>query len=1053
MRGAAGVCCLAAMRLFALPLVLSFLVVAGEGGGQRRLPVGHPCEVPAGAPAVRSSAGASLSDAVAAAGPADLARSLASVEFVPNLGQWQASVAFTAVGETLAWLHDDGFTVQLQRWSQRDRTDPDPVREQVGCVVRTRFLGADLPTFTTADEAMTRRNFLVGDRARWRTEVPAVHRVTMTGVWPGIDVQFRPLPSGKVGPFEYDLLLAPGADLSRFAARVEGVEQLRIDAGGRLCGRVTVADATHELIQEAPIAWQETGSGPRPLQVRFRLLDEHSYGFLADDRDPSLAAVVDPGVVWGTFLGGGLSDRINATRWREGVGVWVGGWAGSTDLPTTIGAYRTTGGADAFVARMNDAGTVLQFATYLGGSSGDEVRGLDLGPGDTPTVVGFTQSTDFPTTPSPVQAAYAGASLFFGIGDGFVTRLSATGASLLSSTYLGGNYDDVAEAVFVDPVGAATVVGWTSSSTFPTTPGVLQPNLVGIAGIQADGFVTSVSANGQALQFSTLLGGQLNDQFFSIDREPVSGDWLVAGSTSSFDYPVSPGVVRTTASGGIDGMVTRLSAGGTSMTWSSYFGAADIDHVTAVQLAPNGSIWLGGWTRSSPFPTTPGALQTAFAGQSDGFVARLSANAQTLQLSTLLGGPGLDRVRALDVNNTGVVVVGEAGDGFPVTNDAAQTLFGGGNLDAFLTYLTNNGTTLAWSSYFGGTNQEAFGSVQLANSGIVVVGGWTFGTDFSIAPAMLQPTMHGVEDGVVMKLDLVTTFGDSMTVSSAANDGDVVPVAAGEHELLAVTAQNVTPRDLLIDAVRLFVGGAGDGARRLPGLRVYRDEGSSPAVVTTLLAGPLAVVDNGEFTIPLNGCLVPAGGSIQLRFVGDLSADPSGASAEVAIAIVDAGAWSLRAPGAGAGPEVRVAGAGRAQSATFLLGALPGDVDGDEERTVIDVRRLLVTQGSPARTADTDGDGVIGPGDVAATRQALLGRTTPFATPTIVQRGAWLTLPGVFPEPGSLQATLGGQALTIGCATPRELALRIASDLPVGPLEFVLSVEGSIVIATLVDVQ
>src|SRR5436190_14450708 len=259
----------------------------------------------------------------------------------------------------------------------------------------------------------------------------------MRGVLPGIDVAFRPLPDSQRGPFEFDLLLQPGADLSAFAARCEGADHLRIDDRGRLCIVADTPDGPIELRHEAPVAWQQTPAGRRELRVAFRLLDRTTWGFVAADLDPMHAAVVDPGVVWATWLGGGASDSINAMRWAPGTGVWVAGWAGSTNFPATPGAYRTVGGADGFVARLNDDGTLLQFATYLGGASGDEVRGLALGPGDTPTVVGYTHSTDFPVTPGAADPSYSGGSPFLDIGDGFLARLSANGSALLAATYLG----------------------------------------------------------------------------------------------------------------------------------------------------------------------------------------------------------------------------------------------------------------------------------------------------------------------------------------------------------------------------------------------------------------------------------------------------------------------------------------------------------------------------------------------------------------------------------------------------------------------------------------
>ncbi|MBL8751907.1 MAG: hypothetical protein JNK15_01295 [Planctomycetes bacterium] len=983
-----------------------------------------------------------------------VADTLAAVQFVENRGQWDPAVRFAALGDTAGWLLDDGFTLRFERWAPAatgDRSGPSRIaRDVCGAVVRTRFLDAQTPTWSTGPELAARRNFLVGERSRWRDSVPAFGTVTMGEVLPGVAVVFRPLPDGRRGPFEYDLMLQPGADLAGFRARVDGVDRLRLGRDGRLHAEFAIDGTTHELVQEPPIAWQETPAGSRPLAVAFRLFDDHTYGFVADGLDPSFAAVVDPGVVWGTFLGGGLTDSVNAMRWRDGLGVWVGGWASSTDFPTTLGAFRTTGQNDGFVARLSDTGTALQFATYLGGAGNEEVRGLDLGPGDVPVVVGYTASANFPVTPGARQPSYAGGSLFFDVGDGFVTRLAANGGSLLASTYLGGVFDDVAEAVVAESSGAVAVAGWSSSHDFPTTAGAFQPALSGIPGFQSDGFFLRLDAAAQTVLASTFCGGTLNEQFVALDRMPATGDYVVAGWTVGNDFPVTPNVVRPISSGFVDGVVTRFPATATSAAFSTYLGGLQNDYALALRVASDNSIWVGGATFSPNWPTSPGAPQTVWAGVTDGFVTQLAANGQSIGFSTLVGGPAGDKVRALDVGPQGVFVVGEAGPGFPVTANALQPTFGGGNLDAFCTHYTNGGSTLSWSTYLGGANQESFGSCALGTSGLAVVGGWSFSADFPIAPAGLQGVLHGVEDGVVMKFDLIASFGDTLVVGPDPQPA-VVTVEAGERELLRTRLTNQSPRDLAIDAVDLLVAGAGPAPMHLGDVRVFCDVGTPP--VSTLVAGPFAVVgDDRELAVALTGCVVPASGTATLRVVGTLAANPSGFTAEVAVAIVDADAWTIRAVGAGSGPLVRVVGSGRAVGDRLVLGALPGDSDRDGAVTVVDVRRQLVTLGSSDRAADTNGDGSVDMSDVFFTRGAVLGRAAVMTGAGLAHRGEWFTLGGVFPG-DTLQASLGGRALTLGQVTPREATLRVPDDQAVGTQELVVTLAGRVVLQVLVGVQ
>lgn len=959
--------------------------------------------------------------------------SLRATQFVPNLGQWGASVRYAALGDAMGWLHDDGFSVRLERWSAPAQAAAAPaVRSASGCVVRTRFVAAAAPAFVAGAELPTRRNFLVGDDAsRWRSDVPAHERVTMRGVYEGVDVVFRPLPDGRAGAFEYDLLLQPGADLGAFAARLEGVDRLAIDARGRLCATVRTDDGEQTLVQEAPIAWQEAADGRRPLRVAFRLLDARTYGFVAPERDPALAAVVDPGVMWSTLLGGGLSDRVNGMRWRDGFGVWVGGWASSTDFPTTVGAYRVTGGYDAFVARCNDAGSALIYATYLGGSGPEEVRGLDLGPGDTPTVVGYTRSTNFPVTAGALRPNYGGSSPFLDLGDGFVARLSATGGALLGATYLGGVFDDVMEGVCVDGNGDAYVGGWSSSPDMPVGAGAVQPAISGVAGAQTDAYFAKVSASCQTLAYGTYCGGIYNDQIISLDRDPATGHVVGVGWSISPNYPTTSGVVRPTFLGQVDAVVTRLNATGTGYAFSTYMGGLDIDFGLCGRFAPDGTVWIGGSTQSLNFPLTLTAPQTVFGGDRDGFLTRLSANGQSIPFSTFLGGPASDRVRAIDCDASNVVVVGECGDGFPVTPDAVEPVFGGGTLDAFLCYLTANGASLAFATYQGGGGQDVFGAVELSSAGRVVAAGRTFSTDFAVTPGANQTALRGVEDGVIVKFDLLSTLGDGLVVAADAPAAAAV-VAEGERELLACTLTNGTVRAASIDSVRVHVGGAGDALATLRDVRFEREDvgGAAPAVPVATV--PFWLVEAGEATVPLTGCTVPAGGAIRLRMIGRVVADVVGRPVEVAAVIVGRDAWSARAEGAGGGLPVSVTEPGRVDGRAFVVGRLPGDFDGDGVVTVADLRRRVVGADGPgALAADCDGDAALTPVDLQAARARLLGRATAFDAALAAPRGAWCTV-RCLGVAGPVVATLAGQPVAVGAVTPRECAVFVPANAPLG---------------------
>ncbi|MCK5944928.1 MAG: hypothetical protein KAI24_23270, partial [Planctomycetes bacterium] len=578
---------------------------------------------------------------------------------------------------------------------------------------------------------------------------------------------------------------------------------------------------------------------------------------------------------------------------------------------------------------------------------------------------------------------------------------------------------------------------------FPVPPGGFQPTLGGLPIAQTDGFVLGAPPSLQSWSFGTFVGGPTPEQLLAIDRDPVSGHLAVAGWAIESGYPTTPGVVRPSSGGDIDAVLTRLDATAATAVWSTYLGGVDEDAAQTVHFDVDGSVWIGGFTDSTNFPPTLNAPQTALAGGFDGFVTRVAANGQSLVFSTLLGGPGDDRVRALDLSVNGLMVVGEAAGGFPVTAGAPQQQFASGMLDAFATHLTNGGASIAWSSYFGGVGQESFAAVHFADSGIATLAGYSYSFDFPIAPAALQVQLLGVEDGTVVQLDLLSDLGPGLQVLPVSGES-VEVVGPGEVELLRCDLANVTDRELFVDSMRVLVTGAGASSANVVDVRVLHDG----VVVGTLPAA----TPGQEQVVALTGLTLPPRATAPLRMVATLVLPPLAASFEVAALVDGADAWQVRAFGLGNGPTVGVLGDGRATGPVAVVGSLPGDVDGSGRRTVVDVRRLVHAVGTGDNRADVDGDGAITPIDVAATREAILGRASGFAVPAQIARGGWLRLRALLPKATALQASLGGRSLTIGRVTPRELSMRVPADQPIGLQELEVTRGGRVVFVGLVEV-
>ncbi len=326
-------------------------------------------------------------------------------------------------------------------------------------------------------------------------------------------------------------------------------------------------------------------------------------------------------LIQSTFLGGsGWEESGNTLAVAVGGDVLVGGSSGSSDFPGTAGGFQTTsgGGFDVFIARLSaDLRTLLQ-STYLGGSDDDGASTLALAADGDVLVGGVTSSTDLPGRVDGAQPIHRG-----GHYDGFVARLSGDLRTLHQSTYLGGSGWEYLVALAQDAHGDVLAGGTTGSTDLSGSAGGAQPTY---GGGFYDGFVARLSGNLRTLLQSTYLGGSDEDWIRTLTLA-ANGDVLVGGESYSTDLPGTAGGAQPSYGGGdLDGFVARLAGDLTSLQQSTYLGGSGRDYVSALALAANGDVLVGGDTDSTGLPGTAGGVQPNNGGSADGFVARLSGD-------------------------------------------------------------------------------------------------------------------------------------------------------------------------------------------------------------------------------------------------------------------------------------------------------------------------------------------------------------------------------------------------------------------------------------------
>ncbi|HVG22897.1 MAG TPA: SBBP repeat-containing protein [Thermoanaerobaculia bacterium] len=676
------------------------------------------------------------------------------MHFEENRGQTDARVRFLARGAGYAFfITGTGSVAVLQK------------RDAAPAVLRMQLAGANEASRVHGEAAFVgKSNYLLGnDPSQWRTNVPHFGKVRMSEVYDGIDVVYY----GNQREVEYDFVVAAGSDPRQIRMQFDGAQRIDVAASGDLLLHVHGG----ALRQRAPFVYQERGGTRHAVPARYVRYGAREFGFTLGAYDAALPLIIDPVLAWSTYLGGSSSENVSGIAVDSAGNTYVTGNTASTNFPTANAFQATYGGSggDAFVTKINAAGSALVYSTYLGGSAFDFGQDIAVDASGSAYVAGSTNSTNFPTA-NPVQAAIAGTA------DAFVTKLNAAGNALVYSTYLGGSADDQAYSVAVDGAGNAYVAGETFSVNFPTA-NALQAAKAG----SIDAFLTKVNAAGSALVYSTYLGGSNVDRASGVALDSAGNAYLT-GDTRSANFPlVSP--VQAAQAGLEDAFATKVNAAGTALVYSTYLGGSAADFGDDIVVDAAGNAYLSGSTFSVNFPTA-NAVQAINGGGNDAFAAKLNASGTALVYSTYLGGSGFDAAYAVAVDSArrAHLAGGTDSPNFPTANPLQAA--NAGASDAFTTTLGAGGVILE-STYLGGSATDAALAVAVDAAGNTYLGGVTQSANFPTANP-LQAALAGAADAFVAKL---VATGADLTIAKTATGAFV----AGQDSTFTINVTNNGP--------------------------------------------------------------------------------------------------------------------------------------------------------------------------------------------------------------------------------------------------------------------
>lgn len=763
--------------------------------------------------------------------------------FEANRGQSDSQVKFLSRGAGYGlYLTPTEAVLALKRSAVSHQHSAK--QKPSSAVLRIKLLNASRKSIVSGQEQLPgRSNYFVGnDPKKWHTDVRHYAKVRYANIYPGVDLVYY----GNQRELEYDFVLQPGANPEQIRLDIEGANRIRVERSDVILTSATgevrlrspriyqdekgirheiggryLIKSNHEvgfelaaynrrrmLVIDPVLAYSTYLGGSGSDYGNSIAVDMVGNAYvtgsttsadfpMANPIQPTLHGNADAyvtkfnadgsAIVYSTYLGGGSDDAGFGVAVDSAGNAYVTGETDSTDFPTVNAKQPTYGGGDrdAFVVKINPAGSALVYSTYLGGSGSEDAYGGGIAVDATGRayVTGTTTSTDFPTA-NAIQPTFGGGE------DAFVTKINAAGSAFVYSTYLGGSGVDRGGGIAVNATGDAYVTGGTDSIDFPTA-NAFQPTLHSGSG---NAFVSKLNAAGSAFVYSTYLGGTQDpfgassvDLALSIAVDNANNAY-VTGETDSIDFPIANAIQPTYGgSWGRDGcnefmfdcpfdaFVTKINPKGNTLVYSTYLGGMYRDAGYSIAVDGAGSAYVTGFSESPDFPSV-----NAIDAWGEVFVTKINSDGTAFTYSTRIHSGGLESGNgiAVDASGSSYVTGRTAFNSFHTTPLAFQQSLKGKN-DAFILKIapqnlvsvspqslsfpqqalgtagkpkkiivTNNGSGLLTINkiYIGGANPDDFSQTNTCGSSLPAGASCSVSVTFTPTGKRKRPAMLGISD-------------------------------------------------------------------------------------------------------------------------------------------------------------------------------------------------------------------------------------------------------------------------------------------------------------------
>jgi gliding motility-associated-like protein len=771
-----------------------------------------------------------------------------NIRFTENKNQWEKNILYRAqLDGGVLFLEKNCFTYNFYdkeslhknhtgskqtKLSERSNAPSNQATSSVTTAIRSHafkmtFLNAQLNPEVSATKATTDYcNYFIGnDKSKWASNVKNYKEVNYTNIYPYINLQVI----GMQNSVKYNFYVKPGGNTKDIKLSYEGLNSIKLRDG-----KLMLKTSLNELVEQRPYAYQLIDNQLIEVPCEFDLEDTVVRFYFPKKYDKNYELIIDPVLVFAASSGS-TADNFGMTATYDNKGnLYSGGTAYDQGYPTTPGAIGSTysgivqyGRTDIVITKYDSTGKQLLYSTYLGGTTGSEiVTSLVVNAQDELLLYGATGSSNFPYTPNAYDTTFNGGTRLMFVNNGtffndgtdiYVSKLNASGSSLLSSTFIGGanndgvNYNNIPTfigwfndallgwiqvfeplsdslqynygdqfrgEINIDIYGNICVASSTRSANFPSDNGF--DNTIG--GMQ-DAVVFKLNSDLSQLIWSTFLGGDDNDAGYALALDD-SANIYITGGTRSTNFPTTSDALQPTFNGGkADGFITKIKNDGSTIKHSTYWGTGAYDQTYFVQVDKHNNVYSVGQTEGV-MPVTAGVYNNPNSGQ---FISKMNDSLDTLLLSTVFGNgngtPNISPSAFLVDYCENIYVSGWGGNintgvpttGMPLTADALPSPTDGFNFYLFV--LSQNASALEYATYFGG-NQSAEhvdgGTSRFDKKGIVyqsVCAGCGGNDDFPVTPGAWPNTGADVNHSTncnngVFKLDFQVPLADGSFTTS-----------------------------------------------------------------------------------------------------------------------------------------------------------------------------------------------------------------------------------------------------------------------------------------------